>query len=174
MDSTTSSHIPRARSKGLLVEHLDDETLVYDLSSHEAHCLNKAAAHVWGMADGEYTVAQIAGTLPDVGLPADESIVAASLGDLTAAELLVAPDPPKTWTLTRRQALRALGLAVGASLFPTVDSIAAPLASSAASCLTVSQCQSLNTSNCMGLPICGDPSECCVRRGSSCRARACP
>lgn len=88
MDPTTSSHIPRARSKGLLVEHLDDETLVYDLSSHEAHCLNKAAAHVWGMADGEYTVAQIAGTLPDVGLPADESIVAASLGDLTAAELL--------------------------------------------------------------------------------------
>ena len=174
MDSTTSSHIPRARSKGLVVEHLDDETLVYDLSSNEAHCLNKAAAHVWGMADGEYTVAQIAGTLPDVGLPADESIVAASLGDLTAAELLVAPNPPKTWTLTRRQALRALGLAVGASLFPTVDSIAAPLASSAASCLTEPQCQSLDKNNCTGLPICGDPSECCVRRGSSCRARACP
>ena len=174
MDSTTSSHIPRARSKGLLVEHLDDETLVYDLSSHEAHCLNKAAAHVWGMADGEYTVAQIAGTLPDVGLPADESIVAASLGDLTAAELLVAPDPPKTWTLTRRQALRALGLAVGASLFPTVDSIAAPLASSAASCLTAQQCQSLDKNNCTGLPICEDPSECCVVRGSNCQARSCP
>ena len=34
-----------------------------------------------GMADGEYTVAQIAGTLPDVGPPADESVVAASLGE---------------------------------------------------------------------------------------------
>ena len=118
MDPTTSSHIPRARSKGLLVEHLDDETLVYDLSSHEAHCLNKAAAHVWGMADGEYTVAQIAGTLPDVGLPADESIVAAS-------------------------------------------------------CLTESQCESLNKNNCTGLPICEDPSECCVRKGKGCRARNC-
>jgi hypothetical protein len=59
-------------------------------------------------------------------------------GSLTAAELLVAPDPPKTWTLTRRQALPALGLAGGASLFPTVDSIAAPLASSAASCVDAS------------------------------------
>ena len=37
---------PKARTDGLLVEEMDGETLVYDLDTHGAHCLNPAAALV--------------------------------------------------------------------------------------------------------------------------------
>ncbi|MDA0310568.1 MAG: hypothetical protein O2992_00445 [Gemmatimonadetes bacterium] len=50
-------------------------------------------------------------------MPADESIVASALDELTAAALVTVPDPPHAWGgISRRQALRALGMAAGASL----------------------------------------------------------
>ncbi len=55
---------PIARTGRLLVEALEAETLIYDLQSHTAHCLNAAAAHVWTMADGTRTVSDIVTTLP--------------------------------------------------------------------------------------------------------------
>src|SRR5260370_3158790 len=47
--------LPRARRDGLLIQKLDDETLVYDLERDEAHCLNKTAALVWQRCDGKTT-----------------------------------------------------------------------------------------------------------------------
>ncbi|MDA0310569.1 MAG: hypothetical protein O2992_00450 [Gemmatimonadetes bacterium] len=55
---------PIARTERLLVEALEAKTLIYDLQSHTAHCLNAAAAHVWTMADGTRTVSDIVTTLP--------------------------------------------------------------------------------------------------------------
>jgi hypothetical protein len=44
---TTRALMPRARRDELVVEELDDETLVYDLERHKARCLNHTAALVW-------------------------------------------------------------------------------------------------------------------------------
>jgi len=48
--------LPRARTAGLIINELDDETLIYDLERHEAHCLNQTAALVWRRCDGRTTV----------------------------------------------------------------------------------------------------------------------
>ena len=44
---TTRALMPRARQDELVVEELQDETLVYDLKRHKARCLNRTAALVW-------------------------------------------------------------------------------------------------------------------------------
>ena len=57
---TTSALLPRARQEELVVEELPDETLVYDLKRHKAHCLNRAAALVWQHCDGRTTSSDMA------------------------------------------------------------------------------------------------------------------
>lgn len=50
-----SSSTPRSRSENIIVQEIGDETLVYDVSSREAHCLNRTAAMVWRACDGTRT-----------------------------------------------------------------------------------------------------------------------
>lgn len=53
-------YTPRAKRSKLVVRELADETLVYDVEGHRAHCLNRTAALVWGLCDGRNTVPRIA------------------------------------------------------------------------------------------------------------------
>ena len=39
----------------MLVREIGEETLVYDLARHEAHCLNAPAAFVYRQCDGRTT-----------------------------------------------------------------------------------------------------------------------
>ena len=58
-------------------------------------------------------------------------------------------------------------------LLPAVESVVAPLAAQAASCTPLALCQSLPKTQCTGMPICEDLSQCCRRRGTSCVAKSC-
>ena len=177
LDRTLS--FPRARSRGLLVEELDGETLVYDLDSHEAHCLNRAAALVWDRSDGATSVEALADLLPKAGLPSDVDLVWLTLDRLDRAGLLLEPDPPEPRKMvTRREVLRTIGATAGLTLLlPAVDSVVAPLAAQAASCVTNQQCRSMTPPACTGLPICTARTKCCTvvtsRQGSECRSVNC-
>src|SRR5690348_5320233 len=50
---------PKARHKGLVVQEMPDEVLVYDLNTNKAHCLNDSAAAIWRACDGSNSVADI-------------------------------------------------------------------------------------------------------------------
>jgi hypothetical protein len=165
---------PTARDKGLLVRELPEETLVYDLKTHEAHCLNPSAAVVWKHADGRTTVAQLTRRLADVGLPGDEAVVWMALECLHKSQLLQEsiefPEVPPQFS--RKAVLGILGKAAGLSLvLPAVSSVVAPLAAQAASCFTNAECNALDPQyvpGCTGLPICGKR-KCCreVAQGGS-------
>ena len=51
---------PRSRTEGLVMRQVGEELLVYDLERHRAHCLNRAAAIVWGECNGVRTIEEIA------------------------------------------------------------------------------------------------------------------
>ena len=55
----TRQLIPAARKDELVIQEVEGETLVYDLKSHKAHCLNRTAALVWKRCDGRTRVGQI-------------------------------------------------------------------------------------------------------------------
>lgn len=117
MDATTD--VPLARTKGLVIEKLDDELLVYDLDVDRAHCLDATAARVWHACDGKTIAAVIA---CELGLGVEE--VTRAVDELNACELLVAPAVDGL-VLTRR----AFSLKVGAvASLPLILSIAAPAA----------------------------------------------
>ncbi len=135
---------PKARRDGLVVQALPDETLVYDLKRHRAHCLNRTAALIWQHCDGRTTVAGLASLLNESArLPADEAVVWMGLEGLAKAHLLhEKPVPPEeAGRYTRREMLRRLGVAGGlALLLPAVQSIVAPEVVQAASGVTSAAC----------------------------------
>ena len=174
--------MPRARTRDLVIEALSDETLVYDLRRHRAHCLNRAAALVWARCDGRTTVAGAAAMLEEqlqlsgLGRASAESLVRTGLDQLARARLLdAAPGTPvRRPRVSRREVLRALGLTGAAALLPPlVETIVSPVSAEAASCLTPAQCRALVPPFCSGQPICKNPGNCCQSKRLSCRQRAC-
>jgi len=165
---------PKAKTDHVLVEEVDGETLVYDLRTHDAHCLNPSAALVWRGCDGRTTVREMVPLLAESGLPEDEAVVWMALSRLDEAGLLgpVRLPAPKS-SFSRKQVLSVLGKAAVAVLLPAVVSVVAPTAAAAASCITLAACQALPKTACGGLPICTDRKKCCKRSGKKCAALKC-
>lgn len=134
---------PTSRTRGLIVQELGDETLVYDLERDRAHCLNPAAACVWRHADGTRSVAALTQLLhTELALPQDPAIVWSALRQLDRGHLLEQPaTPPSEYRFSRRDLARHLRLVgAGTLLLPAVLSIVAPEAASAGSYVSSAQC----------------------------------
>ncbi len=173
---TTRALMPLARQDELVVEELQDETLVYDLKRHKANCLNRTAALVWRRCDGQTSVAEVAATLEEQSAtPTDEAVVWMALDRLGRAHLLSEPVtlPADKAQYSRREVLRTLRRAAAISLLPVVASIVAPRAAAAVSCVSEIDC--LATSQpCSFLPICELPGKCCIPSGPvACKVRNC-
>ena len=149
--------LPNARVENLVVKHVSDETLVYDLQSHRAYCLNAASSLIWRHCDGQTDARNAAASLQrELGLPADEEIVWLGVGGLRKAHLLA--EPPESHLLathySRRRFMIKAGIVGMAVLLPTVISIVSPTAAQAATCIT----------DCTGVgdgALCGEPQ--CVK-----------
>jgi hypothetical protein len=117
---------PLARTADLLVEEFEDELLIYDQRSDQAHCLSPAAARVWRACDATTTVEQLG-----AALELDRGTLARALEELEACELL---DSGPAAGVTRREATARLAkLGAAAATAPLIYSIAAPAPAMAAS-----------------------------------------
>jgi len=52
--------LPRARHENLIVQTMDDEILLFDTLTNQAHVLNQSAALVWKLSNGKRTVPELA------------------------------------------------------------------------------------------------------------------
>ncbi len=156
------NNYPLARKEGIVVQALPDETLVYDLKSQRAHCLNLLAAMVWKRCDGRANAEEIASSIADeLGAPVDLSVVLLALDQLSSADLISKP-AVRAESISRRQIVRRLG--AGVSL-PLVSSIIAPPAQAAASCTPNTQgCSPPGTSCSSNLQCCS-----CSCLGGTCQ-----
>ena len=128
-----------ARTEELIVQEVGGETLVYDLKSNHAHCLNPTAAFVWRKCDGRHSMDEIARLLQqEMNAPASEELVSLAVKQLEKAQLLQGM-VPATSTISRREVGRKVGVAA-ALLIPAVMSITAPPAYAAGSCVTSGPC----------------------------------
>ena len=144
--------IPEMRKKGLVVQELSGEVLVYDRERNKAHCLNSTAALVWNHCDGKTSVAQITRAIErEIKAPVDEDVIWLGVDQLSKTHLLQerARVPEDKSGLSRREVMKRIGLAAAVAL-PVVTSIMAPTAAQAANCLpsgsactTGAQCCSL-------------------------------
>ncbi len=168
---------PLARKEGLVVEELANETLVYDLRRHKAHCLNQTATFVWRHCDGQASIGDLAKLLQDeFRISATEEVVWLALERLEKAHLLRERVRPQTETprYSRRRLMTRLGIGMA---IPVVVSIVAPMAVHAATCVDVDTCEAVWVPpQCAEQPICGQPNECCGQEGNppECKKHSCP
>lgn len=160
---------PRARSAELVIEHLEEETLVYDQRSHRAHCLSASAAQVWELCDGRSTADDVARR---TGL--SRETLAVALEELRSCDLLEGAAQASRDGSTRREvAARAIRAGVAAASVPLIVSVAAPTAAQA---VTLRLCQNVGgVSNC-GNACCGDPALagcCCCQSSEQGSQRSC-
>jgi hypothetical protein len=138
---------------------MNEELLVYDLERHKAHCLNRAAALVWRECDGKATVSEVARLVgAKLETPLDEETIRNALSQLDRAGLLQGriARADNARRLSRRQAMRRLGVAAAATV-PIVTTIVAPRAAEAGTCTPAGE-------TCTGLPCCGSATRCFVGR----------
>ena len=158
----TRAGMPRARSEDLVVEELPEETLVYDLKRHKAHCLNRPAAVVWRHSDGRTSTTQLARILAEESeLPQDEGIVRFALNRLQKAKLLEdgTDIPTVAAGHSRRELVKRLALGGLAMLLPVVTTMVAPVPAMAASTVSPSDC---NKCIGVGLPCSGGGNRTCL------------
>ena len=143
---------PRARTHGLIVQELDDETLVYDQQRHRAHCLNITSSLVWKSCDGTRTVREIATHLSaEMNVLVSDEIVVVAVDKLASrhlmaeAERLTGRSGP-----TRREVLRRIGIGVAVAI-PVITSIVSPHAAQAATCLPSGATCSTSAQCCSGV-----------------------
>jgi hypothetical protein len=132
----TSSLRPRnIQGDRITVQDVETETLIYDVRSHKAWCLNRSSASIWRLCDGQHTVAQIAALAAvNLGSPVSEDLVLLTLEELREKDLLepqtavLLPAGFLPQDLSRRQMIGRAGLAA-AALLPVIAALTAPPAS---------------------------------------------
>ena len=125
---------PKARDKGLIVQELENETLIYDLDTNRAYCLNDMATNVWRKCDGKRSKSDIANSIKNADGDVGGQAVSYAIDLLDSNGLLEGSNSIEIPTATRRDALKRLALA-GAVSLPVIAALAAPTAAQSASCI---------------------------------------
>jgi len=151
MKNVTWQLAPQARSKGLVVEELADEVLVYDLDRDRAHCLNHTAANVWRLCDGKSSAADIASRLGlELEPEAAQEVVWTAVDQLGRAGLLDKRIKRPAGAMSRRAVMKKIAVAAAIGV-PVVTSIVAPKASHAANCRPSGQSCTASAQCCSGV-----------------------
>lgn len=149
--------VPAARKDELVIQEVEGETLVYDMKSHKAHCLNRTAALVWKHCDGRRTDAEVARLLEkEQGTPVSSEVVWLAVEQLGKRSLLEDSFEPafSSRRMSRREMARTLGVVTALTL-PFIASIKAPAAFQAATCGGFeAPCGGGNPPCCAGLVCC--------------------
>ena len=136
-----------------MVRELNDETLVYDLHRHKAHCLNSTAALIWKYCDGQTSESDIALLIEgEQNTPVHPDVVRFGLLQLKHTHLLETQmtRTPSGAGLSRRDLIKRLGAAAAVGL-PLVTSVLAPRAVEASTCLGPGASCTVNAQCCSGV-----------------------
>jgi len=140
---------PKARSENLVIQTLPGETLVYDLTTNEAHCLNETAAFVWDKCKGDISIDEIARSVETrYGHAVDADFVRLAVKQLDDKNLLTQSGLGGLAMPSRREAIKKIGLA-SAIAIPIVASMVAPQ-----SALASTSCICVNPADCTGMTSC--------------------
>lgn len=125
---------PQSRKDDIVVVELDGELLVYDSKTNKAFNLNKTSALIWDLCDGKHSLSEISNSLGEkLNAAVDDGLVWLALDQLRQEDLIEnkVALPDSLVGLSRRQAIRKVGLAAMIAL-PFISSLVAPTAAHAA------------------------------------------
>lgn len=129
------SQKPLCRKENIVVQELEGEVLVYDLSENKAVCLNETSSLVWQACDGNRTPAEISSFISkELNTPANEDLVWLALDQLKKENLIEnGNDLPNHFAgMSRRDAIKKVGLSTLIAL-PVIMAVTSPVAAAAGS-----------------------------------------
>jgi hypothetical protein len=129
------SQYPQRRKSDVIVVELDSEVLIYDQKTNKAYNLNKTSAMIWELCDGKHSLSEISCILGEkLNAAVDDGLVWLALEQLRETDLVEneVALPESLTGLSRRQAIRKVGLAAVITL-PFISSMIAPIPAHAAS-----------------------------------------
>ncbi|MBK9156264.1 MAG: PqqD family protein [Chloracidobacterium sp.] len=142
---------PVARKKGLVIQEVPEEVLVYDLETNKAHCLNKTAAMVWQSCDGQRSVSEIADHVGSLaGQKVSDELVWLAIDQLNTNDLLEKGIDVDLKGISRRDVIKRIGITSMVAL-PVIASLVAPptaMASTSCNCSSDLACQLPENANC--------------------------
>ena len=127
---------PQSVRKDIVVQKAGDETLLYNLKTNKALCLNETSALIWEVCDGKTSISEIAEQIGKrLKKPVTEELVWLAFDQLAKENLLDHADGLQNnfEDLSRREVIRKVGFASVVAL-PIITSVVAPRASYAQSC----------------------------------------
>lgn len=165
-----------ARSEGLLIERVDDETVIYDLESKEAHCLGVLAAQVFDLCDGRRKHDAIAAEAERrLATTVTTDDVADAVAQLEERRLLDTPFLIHEGGISRRDALRR-----GVFATALITTIGVPVATAAATAQIPTGCTGCGQNKdcvsghcCQSVPGKQCNQTCCVGANNSCHFSNC-
>ena len=183
--SNSSRLVPTARVDGILAERVDDELVVFNTETKQAHCLKPLAAFVFERADGRLTEAELADQAArELGEAVGPEDIAGAVAQLRECSLLDEPLVVLNGH-SRRDALKSFAFAGAAAtaVGPLITSIFAPATAMAAVTVIPIGCPGCTQNkdcagNCTGGSghCCSNPMQtcnlllsCCVACNNSCR-----
>jgi hypothetical protein len=153
------SYKPQARSEGLVVQELDGELLVYDVTADKAHSLNATSAAVWKACDGASTVEDLSVRFDaEAGANHGEGVVLLALEQLQDNGLLQESIELGA-SFSRRDLVRRIGLTSMVAL-PFIASLAMPTTVMAASCHCVNPGACITQTACPSTVNCNPSGTC--------------
>lgn len=149
--------LPQTRRQNIIEQDLEKELLVYDLSNHNAYCLNETSRIIYLACNGETTFDELKRKYKFT-----DDLIYFALNDLRERNLVDDYQPQSFLNKqSRREAIRKIGFTSMIAI-PLITSLVAPTAVSAQSgprplnaiCTSSAQCQ---TNFCTA-----NPGRCCV------------
>lgn len=148
------TYLPKSRKVNIVVQEIESDFLIYDLSINKAYCLNETLASVYNLCDGTKSVYEITSSVSiKLKTTVNEDLVWLALKELKRGKLL--EESPqftdKFAGMNRRQIVKKIGFTALVAL-PLITSVVAPPAYAAAS---VPICPMSGECFVAGSPICG-------------------
>lgn len=151
-----SQFLPLARTENIVIQELENEVLIYDLNLNKAFCLNQTSAIIWQLCDGTKTVSEISQAVSQkFATTVAEDVVWLALEQFKKDKLMANEFKSVLAGVTRRAAIRKMGLASAIAL-PVIVSIIAPTSASAATL----DCSCVVPGDCLAKPGCPNPNNC--------------
>ena len=127
-------NLPKAKTENIVVQDLDSELLVYNLTTHRAYTLNETSKIVFNRCDGKTTFADLRRKYKFT-----DDLILFALDELKASDLLIDYQTEGFPGLSRREVIRKVGAASLIAL-PVIAGMTAPTAIQAASTCTGQSC----------------------------------
>jgi hypothetical protein len=133
---------PLSRKDEIVVQELNGEILIYDLSTNKAFCLNETSSLVWEACDGSKSVSEISRLVSrKLNAPANEDLIWLALDQLKKEKLIANSEEVVSHFegMPRREVIKKVGLASVIAL-PIVGSLVAPKSAMAQASACIGNC----------------------------------